>query len=527
MQKFLIPSQVLKPPKNLQSQQQRQQKVKNKNINGKHNTVTKHNAPQIDDAIKKLYQLPVQTSTIDEMVQQHEPYNSIPIDASSFKTTQNPSNIVDNSNTVEVDTLGYVVFGSIEIAMILDLPLAAFQMFKYLVNQARLAISDDIIMNVLEAKQLLLSSMLPNDMCFLAFPLSSTISTSHLHTFIRTTPEQRGINKIIGLSKQMQYHPVSLMKSTDAMSSPLTLLAFRLISMEFANFICSKLLSIFNTNEFPVQVILLNYENTYSLRNKFRISREPVVLLTVPSTSSKLLIDRFYAKLSQMSDIDRDVVTSGKIMHTNIVPGLQLECTSQLSNFSGKKFQTVPQHHIVELMNITMELNNSSITTAIIDIVKPHNLFISVIRSCMSSNNGTYYLIANSNVKSLDLTALQTLGASNGKVVIKFLDDLPPGYATKFATNSFRRNETKVAATHLPDAETTTMSTGDSTFDLPTRLDHILNVLLDVQQRLAVVEDFVFSSTPGPPRKTSNTKAEQSPMLSSSLSQASTRSMCL
>lgn len=158
-------------------------------------------------------------------------------------------------------------------------------------------------------------------------------------------------------------------------------------------------------------------------------------------------------------------------------------------------------------MNITMELNNSSITTVIINIV-PHNLLISVIRSCMSSNNDTYYLIANSNVQSLDFTALQTLGASNGKVVIKFLDDLPPGYATRFATNSFRRNET--------------MSTGDSTFDLPTRLDHILNVLLDVQQRLAAVEDFVFSSTPGPPRKTSNTKAEQPPMLSSSLTQAST-----
>jgi hypothetical protein len=151
-----------------------------------------------------------------------------------------------------------------------------------------------------------------------------------------------------------------------------------------------------------------------------------------------------------------------------------------------------------------MELNNSSITTVIINIV-PHNLLISVIRSCMSSNNDTYYLIANSNVQSLDFTALQTLGASNGKVVIKFLDDLPPGYATRFATNSFRRNET--------------MSTGESTFDLPTRLDHILNVLLDVQQRLAV---WKISSTPGPPRKTSNRKAEQPPMISSSLAQAST-----
>jgi hypothetical protein len=169
MKKFLIPSQVLTPPKNLQSQQQNQQKATNKNINGKHATVTKHNVPQFDDAIKKLYQLPVKISTIDKMVQQHEPYNSIPIDASSFKTSHNPSNIVDNSNTVEVDTLGYVVFGSIEIAMILDLPLAAFQMFKYLVNQARLAISHDTIMNILEAKQLHLSSMLPNTCPFWPF----------------------------------------------------------------------------------------------------------------------------------------------------------------------------------------------------------------------------------------------------------------------------------------------------------------------------------------------------------------------
>jgi hypothetical protein len=54
MKKFLIPSQVLTPPKNLQSQQQNQQKATNKNINGKHATVTKHNAPQFDDAIKSF-----------------------------------------------------------------------------------------------------------------------------------------------------------------------------------------------------------------------------------------------------------------------------------------------------------------------------------------------------------------------------------------------------------------------------------------------------------------------------------------
>jgi hypothetical protein len=127
-------------------------------------------------------------------------------------------------------------------------------------------------------------------------------------------------------------------------------------------------------------------------------------------------------------------------------------------------------------MNITNGISTPSTISAIIDIVKPHNLFISVIHSCLNSNNGKYYLIATSNVKSLDLSQLQRLGASNGKVTIKFLDDLPPRYATKVATNSFRKNGKTISNEQLEIP-----STGDITIDLPSRMDHILTLLLDVQ----------------------------------------------
>jgi hypothetical protein len=69
---------------------------------------------------------------------------------------------------------------------------------------------------------------------------------------------------------------------------------------------------------------------------KARISREPVALLGVPSTSSKQIIDRFLVRLTQTSDIDPNVLTSGEIAQTNVVPGIQLEYTDQLSNLMGK-----------------------------------------------------------------------------------------------------------------------------------------------------------------------------------------------
>lgn len=145
---------------------------------------------------------------------------------------------------------------------------------------------------------------------------------------------------------------------------------------------------------------------------------------------------------------------------------------------------------------------------------------MSVIHSCLNSNNGAYYIIATSNVKSLDLSQLQILGASNGKVTIKFLDELPPRYATKIATNSFRKNEANIT-NEQPTLDIT--STGDSTTDLSSRMDHILTLLLDVQQRLIAVETYLStsSSAPSPPRKTSNARSEQFPMSSSSHSQAS------
>ena len=136
MKKFLIPSQVLKSPKKLQQQQQNRPKETIKDNSTKHLTSTT-NAQKFDDSIKKLYQLPATTSTIDAMiVEQHGPSNSNPKDASPSTITYNPSNISDNSNILEADSLGYAIFGNLEIAMILDLPVAAFHMSKYLVNQS-------------------------------------------------------------------------------------------------------------------------------------------------------------------------------------------------------------------------------------------------------------------------------------------------------------------------------------------------------------------------------------------------------
>jgi hypothetical protein len=216
MKKSLTPSQVLQSPK---SPKHPKETIQSKST--KHLTATT-NAQKFDDSIKKLYQLPAKMSTIDAIVMEQDgPSNSIPKEASPSTTTHNPSNISDNSNILEADSLGYAIFGNLEIAMMLDLPLAAFHMFKYLVNQSRLPISDATIMDVLSAKYLLFSSMLSNNLCCLVFPLSTSISSSHLQTFIRTSPEQINSHKIPGLTKQIQHHSVFLLKSTYGLSSHL------------------------------------------------------------------------------------------------------------------------------------------------------------------------------------------------------------------------------------------------------------------------------------------------------------------
>jgi len=295
--------------------------------------------------------------------------------------------------------------------------------------------------------------------------------------------------------------------------------------MEFSNYVCSKLLSWFNTNEFPVQVILLNHHNSYAGYKKLRISKEPFALVLVPSTSATILIDKFYENFSSKTTISSEYVAT-RIHQTNIVPGLQLECSIQLSTFLGQKFLESSQSFIVELKNISLESSVSATTSAIINAV-PQDQIISVLSSCMICDFSTYYIIAKSNIESIDVAKLQSLAVIGGKVDVRLSNHIPPHFAAEFATKTFSRNTSKAVSSPSVDDPTAPMSTNDSIpiESSPPRLEDILAILLNVQQRLKVIEMYLVlpSATTSPPRKTSNTKIEHnSAMFNTSSTQDST-----
>ena len=455
----------------------------------------------IDVDIKKQFQLPATTSSNHDI-----DLHGVPSEHTLQVNLE--SCILENSNTKEVGNLNYVVIGNLEIAAILEFPLAAFLTIQYLVQQLRLSISDNTIKIVLEAKQILLSSVLSNDTCMIAVPLPTSIFSTNIYSFIRTTAEQRHATQISCLNQKVQFHATSLVNNIDALILPRLLLSFRRIPMEFSNYVCSKLLSLFNTHEFPVQVILLNHHNIYAGHHS-RISKEPFALVIVPSTSATILIDRFYEKFSSQTTITFSYVATG-IHQTNIVPGLQLECSIQLSTFLGQKFLESSQSFIVELKNISLEFPVPTTTSAIINIV-PRDQIISVLSSCMIRDFSTYYIIANSNIDPIDVAKMQSLAVIGGKVHVSFTNHIPPSFAAKFAIKTFRRNTSK-AASSLDDDPTAPMSTDDpiTIESPPSRLEDIMALLLDVQQRLKVIEKYLVppSRTSSPPRKTSNNKIE-------------------
>lgn len=139
----------------------------------------------IDVNIKKQFQLSAITSSNADIDLHGVPSEPIMVDAKTSQTNLR-SCILENSNTKEVGNLNYVVIGNLKIAAILEFPLATFETIKYLVKQLRLSISDNTIKIVLEAKQIPLSSVLSNDTCMIAVPLTTSISSFNIYTFIRT-----------------------------------------------------------------------------------------------------------------------------------------------------------------------------------------------------------------------------------------------------------------------------------------------------------------------------------------------------
>ncbi len=107
----------------------------------------------IDVNIKKQFQLSAITSSNVDIDLHGVPSEPIMVDAKTSQINLR-SSILENSNTKEVGNLNYVVIGNLEIAAILEFPLATFEMIKYLVKQLRLSIPDNTLKIVLEAKQI-------------------------------------------------------------------------------------------------------------------------------------------------------------------------------------------------------------------------------------------------------------------------------------------------------------------------------------------------------------------------------------
>jgi hypothetical protein len=100
----------------------------------------------------------------------------------------------------------------------------------------------------------------------------------------------------------------------------------------------------------------------------------------------------------------------------------------------------------------------------------------------------TYYIIANSDIGHIDVAKLQSLAAIGGKADVRYTTHLPPPFAAQFATKVCRN--TSSTADPIP------------TESPPQRLEVIMVLSLDVQQRLKVIEKYLYFHLPTvPPAK--------------------------
>ena len=247
---------------------------------------------------------------------------------------------------------------------------------------------------MVKQSEILYNNLVPKDQyAFIEIPIipNSIEPTSQLFTTISSQAGDRfgyKLDRFGNATRKCNEIPKNLATNTichtvQLLTCPITtqasvLLAGRNFTRNLANFVCTRLMGMIHplsTDEIPITVVYYLHENKIKADDPIRKddplrSREPCVLVLVPLTTTSEQKDQLRTAFTDMHPQDffwENISTKIGISRT-IMPGLQLEVSTQLSNIHGRRLCQHYTYNFIEISGMQPGLADSKVLPALLGL---------------------------------------------------------------------------------------------------------------------------------------------------------------
>ena len=376
--------------------------------------------------------------------------------------------IIQNSSTPIRNVL-YLLVGHIETLMCTNYHDELYNTLAYVLDASGLLQYVDLqqLVEVARNANTLFTNLTPNSkFAYIAIPVKpdllietrncyTTITTTAVHRFGYQTdasgqPTNKANSTPPDLSSQPIDHTVALM-TTPISEQSQVFLAGRNFTHSLSNFVCMRILNSVLPLSSPDTSFTVLYhllENEFKpddpRRTKPLFSTEPCFVVLIPLSTTQSQVDDLRKAFmdSHPQDFFWENITSHIQRSETIMPGLQLELSTSLMNFIGRRFLKIYNYNFIEISGLVPHLEDKTAFQALVKTVPTQNI-VCFVRACSINNGeGKYYIFVNTNaLTSVNIESLREFKAPNCAINHGFKTELIGFTGSKFSIPDSRSRE--------------------------------------------------------------------------------------